>query len=101
MIDQSKLEASSLARLASLSEESRQVEQFRQRMANEKPQWIAQGAGGQWFQNLRALVQGSDAWQAADKAALLGLVQEISQLAPGLHPKKNKHIKELIRSLKA
>jgi len=99
--EEARQEAEWLAALATMSEEAKRVEQFRKRMGLEKAQWIKQGIGGQWFQALRTLAQEAMVWPAGDKSALLALVQDISQLDAGLSPKKNDHIKKLIRSLSA
>lgn len=92
-------EAERQAHLAAMSEESQRVERFRERMEREKPQWIAQGIGGGWFRDLRALVEQAAQWGEPDKAALLALVQAVGQLDAKLSPKKNDHVKKLLRSL--
>jgi len=94
-------EAERQARLAAMSEESQRVERFHERMAREKAEWIRLGISGQWFQELRSLAeQAAVSWSAADKAALLALVQGVSQLDAKLSPKKNDHIKKLLNKLK-
>jgi CRISPR-associated protein Csm5 len=94
-------EAERQARLAAMSEEGQRIEQFRERLAREQAEWVRLGISGQWFQQLRALAQTAADWPTADKAALLVLVQDISQLDPKLSPKKNDHIKKLMKLIRS
>lgn len=89
------------AQLAAMSEQARQVETFRQKMEREANLWVSQGIGGGWFRELGELAQRAEAWTAEDRAALLGLVQAVSQLSPNFSPKKNDRIKKLIKSFTA
>ena len=50
-----RAEAERQAQRAALSEAARAVEDFRERMARERAEWVRQGISGQWFQALRAL----------------------------------------------
>lgn len=96
-----RAEAERQAKLAAMSEQARQIQAFRQRMEAEGKSWANQGNGANWLRDLRELVNQAKGWEAADQAALLDLVKEISQLDPRLAPKKNDKIKELVRSLSA
>jgi len=87
------------ARRAALSEAARAVEDFRARMERERAEWVRQGISGQWFQALRELAADAAGWEPADRAGLRELVETIGGLAPALAPKKNDHIKKLLRSL--
>ncbi|MFM8444286.1 MAG: type III-A CRISPR-associated RAMP protein Csm5 [Methylococcus sp.] len=94
-----RAEAERQAQRAALSEAARAVEDFRERMARERAEWVRQGISGQWFQALRALAGDAAGWEPADRARLRELVEAIGGLAPALAPKKNDHIKKLLRSL--
>ena len=92
-------DAKQQARRASLSEAARAVEDFRERMDREGADWGRQGIGGGWFRDLRALAEDAAGWAAEDRHRLHDLVKAIGGLAPALAPKKNDHIKKLLRSL--
>jgi hypothetical protein len=92
-------EAERQTQLAAMSEESRQVAAFRERMECDGGHWAREGLGGGWFRDLSKLAESAGGWMLQDRAALLALVQDISQLSPNLSPKKNDKIKKLIKSL--
>ena len=99
--ERARQKAERQAQLAAMSAQARQVEAFRQRLETEGKNWAKEGLGGGWFRDLSELAKSAEGWTPQDRAAMLALVEAISQLAPGLHPKKNDRIKKLIKNLQA
>ncbi|WP_341325692.1 type III-B CRISPR module RAMP protein Cmr6 [Methylotuvimicrobium sp. KM2] len=85
------------AKQATLTEEQKEIEKLRQQFEDKQSKNITEAIGGPLYNDLKKLVEQTDAWPEAERAELLELAQSIVVY---VNAKKSAKAKELLQRLR-